>query len=177
MRKASCVDYLKCWLDLRVGDDLLPIHREKDDFLRTYGRSVEYLRFMRHACIIQKAYRHPVRLDTTGPALVPDTGDVNVQLTVHVSMKGDVICPEGFINLGIPIQGIEINSPIALHYRVAVEGVWGEWRDSGFAGTKGEERQITGVQARLADDVRNVYRLILSGKFREGDAPPLRRRR
>ena len=51
----SCVDFLKQWLDLRVGDDMAAPETHPDPFLRQYSAFAEHLTFYRRACLIKKA--------------------------------------------------------------------------------------------------------------------------
>lgn len=54
----SCVDFLKEWLDLRVGDNLAKPELHPDPFLREYARQADVLVFYRRACLLKRAGAH-----------------------------------------------------------------------------------------------------------------------
>ena len=88
---ASCMDFLKQWLDLRVADDAVDIAKIEDPFLRTYGRSVQSISFYRRACVIRKDYaRATVSYDWTRLSDPPLADPQNVRILAHLSYVGDV---------------------------------------------------------------------------------------
>ncbi len=56
----TCVEYLKRLVDVRVGDSEVDLATIEDPFLRTYGRSMQFITFYRRACLIKK--RMPRRI-------------------------------------------------------------------------------------------------------------------
>jgi hypothetical protein len=169
----TCVEYLKRWVDLRVGDDQVPIEEVEDAFLRTYGREIEFITFYRRACLIKKRFTAKNRGNSPGEPLAGAVERVNlVRLTMvaHVSGLGDLLGPEGFINPGqaYGFQGMVIESEERLvEYRVrSSDGSWSEWTEQGnFAGTRGQSILLTGFAARLTPLARARYRLTTFGRF------------
>ena len=131
---STCVDYLKKWLDLRVADDQIEIDQIEDAFLRTYGRSVEFITFYRRACLIKKDYRPEpkskiVKDDTVRAASRP------VAIFAHLSYLGDKRDEHGFLdytsksNRQYEFQGLSLSSEArALEYKVQYQdGHWSGW--------------------------------------------------
>jgi hypothetical protein len=173
---SSCVEYLKSWLDLCVGDDQVPLDTIEDPFLRTYGRSIQSMTFHRRACLIKKAFAPIERIANFGKPLVPlaqtaSSAAGGVQILGHVSNKGDVFGPRGFINLGpdsFSLQGFSIGGEKAIvEHRVRFsDGDWSPWVESGaFAGTRGQSKILTGFTARLLPHARDRYSLRSFGRF------------
>ncbi len=170
----TCVDYLKSWLDLCVADDELPLEQVEDAFLRTYGRSVRFLAFYRRACLIQKAYRAPIRERNPGSPLrriAKPLSACKVHVLAHISGIGDVVGNGGYVHLGddpASFQGLSIDSPAApVEYRVrSFDGLWSEWTaNNGFVGTRGQARLLSGVAVRLAGGAKEGCVLRVSGRF------------
>jgi hypothetical protein len=174
----TCVEYLKKWVDLIVGDALVPLVDLEDAFLRTYGRSAKYINFYRHACLIKKHVAHvkqgaQVSSDTTaGTPLAqidPEAESKPVRLVGHLSFKGDVVGNGGFINLEsdtYSFQGLSISTEgDLLEYRVCgQDNVWTDWSNQ-FAGTRGKSKLLIGVSVRLRSDVKDRYSLRTIGRF------------
>jgi hypothetical protein len=174
---STCVEYLKRWVDLRVGDDQVPIEEVEDAFLRTYGRSVSFITFYRRACLIKKQYVATIRAPDPGEPLADSSarsGRAPLTLVAHVSGLGDVLGLEGFVNLGpsSAIQGILLDGPTALvEYRVRfIDGSWSLWSGQGdFAGTRGRSILLTGFAVRLLPQARARYALSSFGRFTGSD--------
>jgi len=170
---SSCVECLKAWLDLCVGDEQVPITGIEDPFLRTYGRSIKSMTFHRHACLIQKAFAPMMRTVSAGEPLsaIGAGAKPAVKILGHVSIKGDVLGPSGFINLGadeFSLQGFSLASEQnVLEYRVRFQnGSWSHWSTAGgFAGTRGQSKVLTGFTIRLQPASRSGYTLRSWGRF------------
>jgi hypothetical protein len=173
----SCVEFLKTWLDLRVGDDQVPIAETEDAFLRTYGRAARIMAFYRRACLIQKLCPPVARGTDAGAPLVPLSDDphgVPIRLLGHLSTVGDVFGGGGFVNLGadFPWQGMLIaTDDDVLDYRVrGPDEQWSDWHAcGGFAGTRGQSRLLTGLTLRLRDAARDRYVLRAFARFADSD--------
>jgi hypothetical protein len=171
---SSCVEYLKTWVDLRVGDNQIPINNVEDAFLRTYGRSVQFMTFYRRACLIKKQFTPVARGVNAGQPIIAghtNNDPVEVPILAHLGNIGDVVGPEGFVNLGshtATFQGIAIESQDgALEYRVRyTDGSWSDWAQRGsFVGTRGQAKSLTGFTLRLRDSSRDRHNLCAFGLF------------
>jgi len=176
----SCMDFLKSWMDLCVGDDQIDIRAVEDAFLRTYGRALEFMAFQRRACILKKRIAPPDWRLNPGPPLVARTSGgqaAGASVVAHVGLRGDVMGPLGFVDLGadsFTIQGFLIDAPDdALEYRVGYpDQSWSEWTQRGaFAGTRGRAIAVTGFTARLREGVSEKYALRAFGRFVGAEAP------
>ena len=170
----SCVDFLKSWMDLCVGDDQIDIRGVEDAFLRTYGRALEFMAFQRRACILKKKIAPPDWRVNPGPPLVaraPGGQGVLASVVAHVGLRGDILGPLGFVDLGsdpYTIQGFSIDAPeSAVEYRVRYPDLsWSEWTQRGvFAGTRGRSIPVTGFSARLREGMSEKYALSAFGRF------------
>jgi len=154
----TCVAFLKQWMDIFVADDLVDLAGVEDAFLRTYGRSIEFMTFHRRACVIRKRVPDADWRVSRGEPLAPKPADaLQVTLNAHVGMRGDIFGPAGYVDEGADLftfQGLSLASEIgALEYRVrSPEGAWSEWvGEDVFAGTRGLARAITGVCVRVVE--------------------------
>lgn len=177
---STCVEYLKAWLDLRVADEQMSIGDVEDAFLRTYGRAIQFITFYRRACLIKKGYSMVVRGISAGQPLVAvdvDRPSVSIGVLAHVSDKGDVYGPSGFVSLGSDIfslQGISIESDEQVfEYRVSgPDGSWTDWAPTGtFVGTRGASKILTGFGVRLLENAEGQYSLRAFGRFVGHDDP------
>jgi Clostridial hydrophobic W len=177
---SSCVEYLKAWLDLRVADNQIPIDNVEDAFLRTYGRSVQFMTFYRRACLIKKQLAPTARGASAGQPIIARHGNIDsvaVPILAHLGNIGDVEGPAGFINIGsdtAAFQGIAINSKDeALEYRVRfLDGSWSDWgRGGDFVGTRGQSRSLTGFTLRLSGNSEDRYNLCAFGLFAGSQDP------
>ena len=171
----TCVDYLKKWLDLRVGDDQIDISQVEDAFLRTYGRAIEYMSFYRRACLIKKNLPHAnPRLDAP---IVDDKIHAlskSVRVLAHFALAGDVPTSNGCANGDMgkkqrEIQGLSLASIVGvLQYRaMGLDGVWTNWVDEKeFVGTRGKSRPLGGLAVRIREPedgsftVRTICRFV-----------------
>lgn len=171
----SCMEYLKSLVDLRVGDDQIPIEKVEDPFLRTYERNVHFMTFYRRACLIKKQFPLITREISAGSPLIegPASGQtVAVSVTAHLGYKGDVRGNHGFVNLGsdqFSIQKFMLVSDVkVLEYRVLGHGdsIWSEWHESGeFAGTRGQYKVLVGFAVRVKSDFTDRYILRAFGRL------------
>ena len=173
----SCMDFLKSWLDLHVAGEALDRAGIEDPFLRSYGRAIEHMTFHRHACVIRKRFAGTDWRVSRGPSLAPQPPDrINVMLTAHFGIRGDILGPQGYVDEGadrFTIQGLQMETEIgALEFRVRFpDGSWSVWTpEGGFAGTRGQSRPITGVSVRAAER----YLVELRGLFVGGVAVDVR---
>jgi methyltransferase family protein len=171
---STCVDFLKRWLDLRVGDDQLPLDEVEDAFLRTYGRAAQFITFYRHACLIRKQVPDKGLRGYIGRPLVvaeDDRSRVPVQIAAHLAHLGDVFGSSGFVNPSserFALQGLALcTSEDILEYRVRwPDSSWSEWfSTNSFAGTRGQSKQLTGVTVRLHAAARHRYKLRVIARF------------
>ena len=159
----TCVDYLKSWLDLRVADELLEIDNVEDPFLRTYGRSVAFMAFCRHGCLIQKKWR-AINVNCDSLVLDDDIHSISssVKILAHLTNVGDIKSASGSVRSGdagkpYAIQGLSLTSKSgALQYKIRQQnGTWTEWVAEGvFAGSRGMAKELTGFAVRLDPTLR-----------------------
>jgi len=173
----SCMDYLKRWMDIFVADDLIDIESVEDAFLRTYGRSIDFLTFHRHACVIRKQFTPTDWRVSLGPPLAPSPSDgLRVVINAHFGLRGDIFGAGGYVDEGADIytiQGLALESEThALEYRVRFpDGAWSEWVGEGdFAGTRGKSLAITGFSARIAEALQDQFEVQVRGLFVGGVA-------
>jgi hypothetical protein len=171
---STCVEYLEKWLDLLVADDQTEISGVEDAFLRTYGRAVQFITFCRRACLLRKQFPPVVWAVDAGRSLVSggeDRHSVAVSIIVHVTSKGDVVGPFGFVDLGSDastFEGFLIDSnEDAFEYRVRLaDESWSGWTQKGnFAGTRGRAMLVTGFTIRLLEGAKERYVLRAFGRF------------
>jgi hypothetical protein len=168
----SCVTFLKRWMDLLVAEDLIELGGIEDPFLRTYGRSIEFMAFHRRACVIKKRVTPTDWRVSAGPPLSPRPADaLTTVVSAHFGMRGDIFGPEGYVDEGadtFTIQGFALESETGvIEYRVRFpDGAWSEWVGEGvFAGTRGQAIPITGFAARIADRAKDRFELTSHGRF------------
>ncbi len=171
----SCVEYLKSWMDLCVADTEIDLRGVADPFLRTYGRSIEYMAFHRRACVIKKKFpATDWRISTGAPLAAAASDGPAVLITAHVGLRGDILGPKGFVDEGsdsYTLQGFSVQSDLGLlEYRVRYpDETWSDWIMEGqFAGTRGISLAITGFGVRLRDDAGEKFALRSYGHFVRG---------
>ena len=171
---ASCVDFLKRWMDVFVAGDQIDPREIEDSFLRTYGRALEFMTFNRHACLLKKKSQAPDWRLSPGPALAevtPATGLRPVLVLAHVGLRGDVYGPKGHVDLGddrLTIQGFALDSELGvLEYKVRSPDLsWSDWISEGqFAGTRGRAIPLTGFIVRVKESARHALTLRAHGRF------------
>jgi hypothetical protein len=172
----TCVDFLKNWLNLRVGNEQIIIENIEGPFLRTYGRSARIITFYKHACLLQKSMKTFLR-DSTQLINGNKFGDnVSVTLSAHLSYHGDAVGSSGFINFGsdrFTFQGLSIDSSEQiLEYRVRdSENTWSNWfSQQTFAGSRGQVRELTGITVRLLNELTKHYSMRVVGRFAHGQS-------
>jgi hypothetical protein len=168
----TCVSFLKRWMDIFVADDLVDLSTVEDAFLRTYGRSIESMAFHRRACVVRKRVLQVDWRVSRGEPLVPKPADaLQVTLSAHLGMRGDIFGPAGYVDEGADLftfQGLTLESETgALEYRVcAPDGAWGDWVGEGvFAGTRGLARAISGVSVRISESAKAQFTVDTHGLF------------
>lgn len=173
----TCMEYLKKLIDIRVGDTEIDLTTIEDAFLRTYGRSMQFMTFYRRACLIKKTVVSSHRAVGPGTSLVgrdPAADWQNVAIVAHVSEHGDIHGGDGWINLGsaMAVQGLSMTSKdAALQYRVRfADRSWSDWCEEGaFRGTRGESELLQGFAVRLREGLPHSYRLRVLGAFVDHD--------
>lgn len=169
---STCVEYLKRWLDLQVADDQIDINLIEDAFLRTYGRSVNFMTFYRRACLIKKNWRTMEYVAVNDDALRASSKPVF--LLAHLSDLGDKE-EVGFVNYPIDgkrpleLQGLSISSEAhALEYKVQYpDGNWSSWVAEGtFVGSRGKSEFLRGVAVRIKSDLNSRYSVRTTCRFR-----------
>jgi hypothetical protein len=180
----SCVEYLKKLVDYRVGDEQVDIAAEEDSFLRTYGRSLGYVMFFRHACILEKSVSISAKVPKLAGQLIINTPDGNpkgFQIKAHVGKLADVVgdgqcCLNVPENLGGYIQGFELVMPPEfadnVSYRVrSSEGAWSSWTQGNvYAGTRGQSEDLTGFAIRVSGELAEDYSVAVAGQFKSASA-------
>lgn len=171
---ASCVEFLKRWMDVMVAGDQIDPREIEDPFLRSYGRALEFMTFNRHICLLQKKSVAPDWRLNPGPALSGEASSPErepILIVAHVGLRGDVFGPKGHIDLGddrLTIQGFALDSERgALEYRVRYPNLtWGEWLPEGqMAGSRGRSIPLTGFAVRLREAARAGFKLRAFGRF------------
>jgi hypothetical protein len=167
-----CTTFLKRWMDLFVADDSIDLQQIEDPFLRTYGRSIEFMAFHRRACVIRKRFTPTDWKVSTGSGLAPRAADaLTVVVNAHIGMRGDIFGPRGYVDEGsdqYTIQGFALESEIgAVEYRVRFpDGAWSDWVGEGmFAGTRGHALPIIGFSVRIAERLADRFGVIAHGLF------------
>ena len=168
----SCMDFLKRWMDLFVGDDLIDIGDLEDPFLRTYGRAIDFMTFHRRACVLRKRIAPTDWRVSLGAPLAPLPADaLKVVINAHVGLRGDIFGARGFVDEGgdqFTIQGLELETELrALEYRVRFpDGTWSEWVGEGkFVGTRGQSLALAGISVRLGAGLNDLHQLAVIGLF------------
>ena len=173
---SSCVDYLKKLMDLRLADEQLDITQEEDPFLRTYGRSIEFMAFYRHCCLIEKGPRsRPLITNNPIVELSWEQHALPLGLLAHLGNVGDRENKQAPFITGMPgrqfIQGFTVIAPeelaSGLSYRVRLpRGDWTDWvQGNVFAGSRGKSQDITGYSLRLAGNLKTSFELSTLGVF------------
>jgi hypothetical protein len=176
----SCVEYLKRLVDLRVADVNIDIKQEEDAFLRTYGRALQTITFLRRACILEKGPSETTEPETSEPYVqtAHDPAAIAVSLLAHVGAKGDITSPIGCVRslkARHAFQGFAITPPNDLpcdiQYRArTANGGWTDWAQSGaFVGTRGKSASLTGFAIRLGAASRGRFTLEAIGGFAGGE--------
>lgn len=174
LAQESCVEYLKRWMDLLVAGNAVDVARIEDAFLRTYGRSAQFMTFYRHACLIRKAMGGREAAQRKHEALVPRDATarvIPVAVLAHVTEVGDVVGQDCVVDLAgdaFTFQGVSVDAPEnAVECRVRfADGTWSAWQGNGrYAGTRGVSRLITGFAVRMAEAARGQYSLRAHGRF------------
>jgi hypothetical protein len=176
----SCVEYLKKLVDLRVAHEQINIAQEDDAFLRTYGRSVGFIAFYRHACLIEKTLEKPTRKRGLLAEPLVAFSDVPCshpfELTAHVGNFGDVR-GGGVTCINVDegdesyIQGFALTAPEALakqiRYRARLgDGSWTSWMPgNAFVGSRGQRANLTGFSLEVSGDLRDRHDIIVAGAF------------
>ena len=179
----SCVDYLKKLVDLRVATAVTDISKEEDSFLRTYGRSVGFLAFYKHACLIEKRLEtkvSPLLIDKEPLTELDPAGTYPFQILAHVGKLGDVR-DDGSASLSVKagkecdIQGFTLlcSTQIqdAIRYRGRQQkGSWTDWvTGNSFAGSRGESIPLTGYEVEMTGELKEKFDLYAVGAFASGD--------
>ena len=176
----SCVEYLKGWMDVLVAGTAVDVAKIADPFLRTYGRSAQFMTFYRHACLIRKGMTGREAALRTHEALVPRDATarvIPVAVLAHVTEVGDVVGPDCVVDLAgdaFTFQGLSVDAPEnAVECRVRfADGTWSAWQGNGlYAGTRGASKLITGFGVRTAGAARGRYGLRAHGRFAGVAAP------
>lgn len=171
--KQSCVEFLKTWLDQHVADDPASTRLHEDPFIRSYGRAAAAFHFQPRLCLIEKrGVARPPGMILPGPLNLspPTVPTPRVGVLAHCSYAGEIYGPEGYIDLGFDrfaLQGFAVDAPDNdLEYRVrGPDGVWSEWIGApGFAGTRGQALELTGVAVRSRPE-REARRLRVTARF------------
>jgi hypothetical protein len=172
----TCVEYLKSLIDLRVGDDEVEIDKIEDAFLRSYGRSVQFITFYRRACLLKKNFIDRRIVNPGNPLLANSDEERSIEVVIkaHLSDLGDVFGRDGFVNVGskYSYQELSITSvDSVLEYRVRLSDyAWSDWSTEGVSlGTRGKALPLRGVAVRLRDDERDRYSISLAAQFADGN--------
>ena len=168
-------------VDYRVSGDQLDISIEEDAFLRTYGKSIGFIAFFRHACLIEKRNAKTTirreRFITKPISFVANNTEPGLlKLMAHIANTGDIESNEiPFVNISESehkfIQGFsliidhELAKDISYRARLA-DGTWTEWvHGNTFVGSRGQRKDLTGFSVRLNNGLDKDYSLSLLGIF------------
>ena len=178
----SCVEYLKKLVDLRVSTAVTDISKEEDAFLRTYGRSVGFLAFYKHACLIEKRLdvkASPLMIDKEPLTALDPAGTYPFQILAHIGKLGDVrddgsasVCAKA--GKGCDIQGFNLLCSAQLQddirYRGRQQnGSWTDWvRGNEFAGSRGKSIPLTGYEVEMTGRLNEQFDLHAVGAFSPG---------
>ncbi len=177
--RISCVDYLKQLVDLRVATAQADISKEEDPFLRTYGRSVGFIAFYKHACLIEKrleAKAIPWQINTEPLVEVDPAGVFPFQILAHVGQLGDVR-DNGSASVSIKpgkecdIQGFRLLCPAKLQTQVRYRGrqpggLWTDWATGNeFAGSSGKSIPLSGYTVEISGQLAEKFDLWAVGAF------------
>ena len=176
----SCMDYLKRWVDLLVGDALLDLAEVEDAFLRTYGRAAHHITFRRHCCVIGKNVPAQIERKVPGPGqpVLPSEGApaFTVGLLALVAGRREVFGDSGYVNLGdqrYKIMGLVIEAdddPLAIRTRSG-EGDWTPWMERrNYRSLRGGKGPLTGVAVR-ANAPGAAWQVRVAGKFEDVPDP------
>ncbi|WP_284946760.1 hypothetical protein [Acidisoma cladoniae] len=176
----SCMEYLKQLVDLRVSHGQTDIAKVEDPFLRTYGRSVGFMVFTQHACLLEKSLDPPAKPPTFAslPLVATEGGlpPTPYRLMAHVGHFGDYT-DNGSGSISVDdsgrsfVQGFMISGPAALEnlvrYRARLAyGTWTAWAHANiFVGTRAVQTDLTGLSVELVGDLRAKYDLIVAAAF------------
>ena len=168
----SCMEYLKSWMDLCVADEQIDLLTIEDPFLRTYGRSIEYMTFHRRTCVIKKKIPSDGLVCQHGGTLGPDPRRGprrRVDRACRTARRyswAEGVRGRGFRRF--TLQGLMVQSEFAsLEYRVRYpDATWSDWTAEGqFAGTRGVALPITGFATRLREGAEERFEVRNYGKF------------
>jgi hypothetical protein len=187
--RRSCVDYLNELVAIKAADDQFDSGALEDPFLRTYGRSIELITFLKGACIIRKGRESSREARMPGVTAPQGASDMLVDvagagellplsLACHIGAVGDWHSHTGALRSaqdGCDIQGFVMYgrgiAAQALQYRARLaDGTWTDWVGCGaFAGTMGRGQSLTGFSARLLEEAGPGMTLSAVGLFRGQD--------
>jgi hypothetical protein len=168
---STCMNYLKQLCDFVVGYGKIDINIE-DPFLRTYGKYINQVTFIKHACIIQKNY-----FPRFGVPLLPlKKCAINVRVMAHLDYICDRLGESCYVNIPgqLAFQGILLSTAKnILQYRVLdQEENWSEWvNENTFLGTRGKSLKLLGITVRLSKDAETQYTLRVAGRFQKEMSP------
>jgi hypothetical protein len=176
----SCMEYLKKLVDLRVSNAETDIAQVEDAFLRTYGRSVGFLVFTQHACLLEKNIDPPPKPPTFAslPLVATEGGlpPTPYRLMAHIGNFGDYT-DKGSGSISVDdsgrdfVQGFMISGPPALEnlirYRARLaDGTWTGWVNGNtFVGTRAAQTDLTGLSVEIIGDLRAKHDLIVAAAF------------
>jgi hypothetical protein len=178
----SCVDYLKQLVDLRVATAQADIAKEEDPFLRTYGRSVGFVAFYKHACLIEKRLESkatPPQINKEPLTEIDPAGIYPFQIFAHVGQLGDVR-DNGSASVNIKpgkdcdIQGFRLLCSAKVQDQVRYRGrqpggLWTSWvTGNEFAGSYGKSIPLSGYSVEIRGQLEEQFDLSAVGAFGSG---------
>jgi hypothetical protein len=179
----SCVEYLKKLVDLRVSTAVTDISKEEDPFLRTYGRSVGFMAFYKHACLIEKSMEAKSavqRVDKEPLTEVDPSGAHPIRIVAHIGTLGDVqdngsASVSTSLGANCDIQGFKLLCSAELEDQIRYrarqpDGSWTTWVSGNeFTGSSGKSIPLTGYSVEISGKLREEFDLHAIGAFSSGN--------
>jgi hypothetical protein len=169
----SCIEYLKKMVDIKVADDQIDISKEKDQFLKAYGRKIDFISFYREACLLRKGYSRPHEQPIV--VIENDAAPKILSMVAHIGGYGDKKSETSVVSgrdASQYIQGISIfcadfpREDISYRARL-LDGSWTDWVQGGeFVGTRGANNDLTGLSIRLSGEIEQTYSIKVICRFR-----------
>ena len=179
----SCVEYLKKLVDLRVATAVTDISNEEDPFLRTYGRSVGFVAFYKHACLIEKKLESQPsfqRINAEPLTEVEPTSPFPIQILAHIGTLGDVK-DNGSASVstkpgtGCDVQGFTLLCSADIEDQIRYrgrqrDGSWTSWvSGNSFVGSSGKSVSLIGYAVEITGRLNEQFDLSVVGAFSSGD--------
>ena len=162
-----------------MGDAEIDISKEADPFLRTYGRSIDFIAFYKGSALLKKANSRCSVSDKPIIEPGPDGDRPEIILAARIPGYGNKSSSTASIRTQKwgNIQAFAIYCPQFsnddLRYRARLtSGAWTTWTTLGnFVETTVKGENLTGFSVRLAEAAAKQFTLTVVGIFREENDP------